>query len=338
MVSGAEFNDLKALPDGSAWVSLRTFGGGDLIYGTSDGGRSWRAVAIPKELPNHLLGIQLIDKTHAFALLGRGLLTTADGGLTWRPVSLPPGLTFGLGAHFLTPTRGWYQDLAAYLDQAGQPSAMWWTSNAGASWSLLWRVTADHPADGPIPLDGTKYVLAFDGSVGWLAIGLQGSSRLLQTRDGGHTWSGTALPGSEPMLLYSVEPLAGDSAILLARAGARWWAIRSRDGGRTWPDRVPIPVSVPDTSGAYDRPAFIDWDHWMVAGGTVIHATSDAGRTWHDVHSKLPAGIFALHDLWLFPGGKGWATGSDAVRGGSLHVLVTGDGGTTWSLAPVPHL
>ena len=72
--------------------------------------------------------------------------------------------------------------------------------------------------------------------------------------------------------------------------------------------------------------------------GWELKATSDGGRTWREVRTKLPAGIYALHDLWLFPGGKGWATGSDAVRGGSLYVLATADGGTTWSLSPVPNL
>jgi photosystem II stability/assembly factor-like uncharacterized protein len=334
----AEFHDLKVASDGSAWVFLRNTLGDALIYGTSDGGVSWRQIAMPNQSSNDKYGIQLIDKTHGFVQRGRGLLATADGGQTWHAVPLPPGYTFGLGARFLTASRGWYQDLAAFPDQAAQPSSMWWTSDGGASWSLLWRVTADHPAEGPIPLDGAKYVLGFDGSLGWLSIRSAPSQRLLQTQDGGRTWSEASLPGTEPMLLYSVAPLADDSAILLARTGDRWWAVRSGDGGRTWANRVPIPISVPDSSGSYDSPAFIDKDHWMVAGGAVIHATSDAGRTWHDVHPKLPAGIFALHDLWLYPGGKGWATGSDAVRGGSLHVLVTADGGATWSLSPVPHL
>jgi photosystem II stability/assembly factor-like uncharacterized protein len=334
----AEFNDLKAVSGGSAWVFLRTTGGESLVYGTSDGGLSWRTIAIPTEASNNKEGIQLVDEIHGFVQHGRGLLATADGGRNWRPVPLPPGYTFGLGARFVTPSRGWYQDLEAYPDQAAQPSSMWWTSNAGASWSLLWRVTADQPAAGAIPLDGTKYVLGFDGSLGWLTLRVGSSHRLLQTADGGHTWAEATVPVSEAVLLYSVVSLPGDSAILLARGGSHWWAIRSRDGGRTWADGRPIPVSVPDNSGAYDRPAFIDLEHWMLAGGTVIHATSDGGRTWHDVHPKLPVGIFALHDLWLFPGGKGWATGSDAVRGGSLHVLVTADDGATWSLSPVPHL
>ena len=334
----ADFYDLKAASDGSAWVLLRTSRGDALIYGTSDGGLSWRPIATPNQSSNDKYGIQLVDESHGFVQHGHGLLATADGGRTWRAVPLPPGYSFGLGARFLTASKGWYQDLEVNPDQTAQPSSMWWTSNAGESWSLLWRVTADQPSAGAIPLDGVKYVLGFDGSLGWLSIRSAPSQRLLQTQDGGHTWSEASLPGTEPMLLYSVATLAGDSAILLARAGDHWWAIRSGDGGRTWANRVPIPISVPGTSGAYDLPAFVDPDRWMVAGGPVIHATSDAGRTWHDVHPKLPAGIFALHDLWMFPGGKGWATGSDAVRGGSLHVLATRDGGATWSLSPVPHL
>jgi photosystem II stability/assembly factor-like uncharacterized protein len=332
----AEFYDLKAAPGGYAWVFLRTTGGEGLVYGTSDGGVSWRPIPIPTESSRDKYGIQLIDESHGFVQHGRGLLATADGGRTWRTVPLPPGYTFGLGARFLTASRGWYQDIRAYPDQAAQPSSMWWTSNAGASWSLLWKVSADQPAAGAIPLEGSKYVLGFDGSLGWLALRLASSHRLLFTQDGGLTWSESALPGGEPVLLGSVVSLPGDSAILLSRTGTRWWAIRSRDGGRTWADRVPIPIT--DSPGAFDSPAFIDKDHWMVAGGAVIHATSDGGRTWHDIRPKLPAGIFALHDLWLFPGGRGWASGSDAERGGSLHVLATTDGGATWSLSPVPHL
>lgn len=337
LATSAEFLDLNAAQDGSAWVFLRTAGGDSLIYGTSDGGRSWRPLDIPRESSRDKYGIQLIDASHGFLQHGRGLHATADGGRTWRPVPLPPGYTFGLGARFLTATRGWYQDIRAYPDQAAQPSSMWWTSNAGASWSLLWKVSVDQPAAGAIPLEGSKYVLGFDGSLGWLSLRQGSSQSLLFTQDGGRTWSESALPGGEPMLLGSVVSLPGDSAILVVRGdGARYWGIRSRDGGRTWAYRVPLPIT--GTPGAYDRPAFIDQDHWMVAGGPVIHATSDGGRTWRDFRPKLPAGIFALHDLWLFPGGKGWATGSNAERGGSLFVLMTTDGGATWSLSPVPHL
>jgi photosystem II stability/assembly factor-like uncharacterized protein len=94
-------------------------------------------------------------------------------------------------------------------------------------------------------------------------------------------------------------------------------------------------ATLPDRS-AYDRPAFVDSDHWLVAEGSVIHTTTDGGQTWRDKHAHLPGGIVALHDLWLFADGKGWATGTDI--GGGVHVLRTNDGGNSWSLSPVPQL
>ena len=83
----AEFRDLKAASDGSAWVFLRTTRGEALIYGTSDGGLSWRPIAMPNQSSNDKYGIQLIDKTHGFLQQGRGLLATADGGQTWSEAS-----------------------------------------------------------------------------------------------------------------------------------------------------------------------------------------------------------------------------------------------------------
>ena len=38
----------------------------------------------------------------------------------------------------------------------------------------------------------------------------------------------------------------------------------------------------------------------MVTGGAVIHATSDAGRTWHDVHPKLKFNAHGANQLDFF--------------------------------------
>ena len=332
----AEFKDLQAVSADSAWVSATTPDGQALQYATSNGGRSWHELTIPQGVVTHKYGMEMIDKSDGLIQLDRGLLSTVNGGASWDVVPLPPGQTFGLGAHFLDSKRGWYQDLAAYPDQAAQPSSMWWTSNGGALWSVLWQVNTDHPAAGAIPLVGAKFVLAFDGTNGWLTVRQGDAERLLETINGGSSWSSTSLPISDPVGMIDFRFVGDDSAILVARGGSGWWALRSRDGGRTWMDARTLPMSIPPGSGAYDRPALMDSDHWLVADGLVIHATSDGGSKWQDIHPRLPSGIVALHDLWLFRGGKGWATGADASLG--YHVLTTSDGGSTWTLSAVPHL
>jgi photosystem II stability/assembly factor-like uncharacterized protein len=335
-VATAQFKDVQAVSADFAWIFMTTLDGEPLLYASSDVGRSWRAIAVPKAGVDNKYGFQLIDRTNGILQLGHGVMSTTNAGQSWLPVPLPPGQTFGPGAHFLTADQGWYQDLTAYPNQAAQPSSMWWTSNRGVSWSLLWQVNADRPLAGPIPLDGTKFVLGFDGSRGWLTIRHGDSEYLLETFDGGRTWSETTLPLSGPILLIDLRLLPDGSAILIARNDGSWRAIRSNDGGRTWADSRRVPINSAAAGGVYDRPALLDYQHWVFAGGAVLRSTSDGGQTWSDVQSRLPTGISALHDLWLFPGGKGWATGTDA--GGQYQILTTSDGGSTWAFSPVPHL
>ena len=331
-----QFQDLQAISAGSAWVFMTALDGTGLLYASTNGGNAWSQLTVPQSAAAQKYGIQLIDARHGLLQLQRGLMSTADAGRSWHQVPLPPGQSFGLGAHFITADSGYYQDLAAYPNQAAQPSSMWWTADAGTSWRLIWQVNADHPAAGAIPLDGTKFVLAFDGSKGWLVVRQGDSQRLLETVNGGQSWSTTPLPVLDPVILYDIQFLGDGSAILIARIGSGWFALRSRDAGRTWVDARTLPMALPPGSGGYDRPALMDFDHWLIADGSVIHSSPDGGLTWHDMHAKLPSGILSLHDLWLYRGGKGWATGADASLG--YHVLTTSDSGSTWTLSPVPHL
>ena len=129
---------------------------------TNDAGRTWRELPVPASVgADEKLGLQVIDETHAMLQLGRGLLATSNGGRTWRGMPLPQGQRVGFGAQFLDPQQGWYIDRAVYPGQSEQPTAMWWTSNGGASWSERWRVDAQPPQVGGVPLEEIKYVLGF---------------------------------------------------------------------------------------------------------------------------------------------------------------------------------
>ena len=328
------FGDLGVISGREAWVCLRSASSG-LLYATSDGGRTWRKLPIPQVDDKY--GVQPIDATHGLLQLGRGLYATSNGGRSWHVVPLPPGETFGLGARFLTPAQGWYLDLAVDPNRPEQATALWWTSNGGASWRMLWRVDAAHPTAGGVPFYGYKYVLGFrDALTGWLSVRVGSSGRLLQTSDGGRSWSEVPLPLPTTALPTHVEVLSGGAAVLLAVSGAAWVALPSRDGGRTWEEPRAVPIGAPSPGSGPDRPYFVDHDHWAVADGTRLHVTADAGRTWGDVEAVLPEGLTSLHDLWLTSTGAGWATADDAK--GGTYVLHTIDSGSHWSDTHVPHL
>lgn len=333
------FQDFEVASPTVAWVCLVSQPtGGGLGYATSDGGRTWRQMTLPSSgTADGKFGVQVVDGMHGMLQLGHGLYATSDGGRGWRAVPLPPGEHFGPGAHFLSASVGWYLDLEVDPGRTQQPTAMWWTSDGGASWSELWRVDARHLESRGVPLDGSKYVLGFrDATTGWMGVSQAGFSRLLVTADGGHSWSPVSLPLHEPAALIDLQLLPGGAAVLLARTPTARLAVPSRDGGRTWEEGRPVPIIAPSPGRSDDRVSFTDHDHWAVADGARLRVTSDAGLTWRDVPTSLPAGISTLHDLWLTADRQGWATADDAA--GDVRVLHTTDAGAHWSLSHVPYL
>lgn len=321
-----------------AWACLVPLPTGTgLLYASSDNGGTWRQLPFPSpQSGDDKLGLQLIDATHGVLQVLGSLYTTADGGRHWRTASLPQGQRFAAGAHFLSPSQGWYQDLTAFPNQAEQPTAMWWTSDGGISWSERWRVDPQHPRSGALPLDGSKYVLSFrDPSTGWLEVTQGAASTLMMTSDGGRTWSPVKLPVREAAGFTDLELLSDGSAVLVAKTGSGYMALPSRDGGLKWEEGRPIPIVTTPNRGQ-NRPSFIDHDHWATAEGSLLQTTSDAGQTWRTVRASLPPGVVALVDLWLTSSGDGWAIGEDGSE--NLRVLRTTDRGADWSLSPVPYL
>jgi len=321
--------DLEVVSGRVAWVITRPPGSGPLVLATSDSGRTWHRVELPASAAAEAkLGLQAIDQQHLVAHLTGGLLTTADGGRTWRAVPLPPGQRYGGGARFVDPMRGWYQDLSVDAGGAGQRTAMWWTVDGGVTWTELWRVDAQHPSAAGLTLDGTKLVLGFrDPSHGWLAVQRGDAGSVLATVDGGRSWSPIDLPVGEPAVADSLQVLGDGTIVLLERTRSGWVALASRGG--VWEGPRPVPIAPPGPDGETNRPAFTDHDHWAVADGGRMLVTADAGRTWRPAAVSLPDGVTMLRDLWLLPGGQGWAIAADAI--GTRVVLSTRDGGRRWS-------
>jgi len=135
---------------------------------------------------------------------------------------------------------------------------------------------------------------------------------LLETKDGGRSWQGTALSGADAM---NVAPPAGD---FFQIAGHNVY-METADGGQTWQD-------VPNDLPGLDLHAFVvdpaDPSHaWAFAVGNGLFETTDKGRTWE---LRQPGGWGALTSF--VDGGK-----TVLVGVGSTGLGRSEDGGRTWT-------
>ncbi|HEU4700682.1 MAG TPA: hypothetical protein VFS40_15970 [Gemmatimonadales bacterium] len=161
------------------------------------------------------------------------------------------------------------------------------------------------------------------------------------TTDGGATWRAGVVPGAEGLQFRDVEGVSAKEAYLLSIGnGTDSRIYHTTDGGQTWE----LQFENQDPAAFYDCFAF-----WTPNRG---YAFSDAvdgrfpvlrttnGETWQDIGDNLPAaqegeaGFSSGGTCTAVQGGKrGWiVTGGP----GQARVLLTTDGGDTWTAYPTP--
>lgn len=186
-------------------------------------------------------------------------------------------------------------------------------------------------------------------SEGWVLSGDQFSSRtLLWTTTAGREWKEITPPAAQCVYtdISSVFFLNTHSGwVLIDRNGKgqnetleEIDLASTRDSGTTWsitPVKIPRRYTVKKNLRGSGSLYFADFDHgWIGVSfedldtggyGSLDLATSDAGRTWHQV--ELP-GIFMFVNAR-----RGWAVVDGMHVGGSgqIELQATRDGGTTWT-------
>jgi photosystem II stability/assembly factor-like uncharacterized protein len=269
--------------------------------------------------------------SHECAATTKGVIElTTDGGQTWRPVLQTdrPVLTVAVEG----------SDRAWAMTQGNDH--LWTSDDAGLTWSL-------QSADG-VPTDEGISALSFaTDHEGW-AIGVGADWSLLATTDGGRTW--TQLPDPcHQAVPGGADDLIGITGISLPSRATGWVlchgepaagsstqaVFRSFDGGVTW-TRMWSDFTV-GLQGLEMLPSGVGWRwDWL---SVAVAATDDGGRTWSypgtqsrqlmnrygntpfaSVSFVTPTTGYGL--LGLYPGPR--------VRG---VLLVTTDGGATWSAA-----
>lgn len=167
---------------------------------------------------------------------------------------------------------------------------------------------------------------------------------LLQSRDGGRTWTerlrftsiydGMQMFGRDGFV-WGID-LAGrncgslDSSCHPQMPTFELDLFRTTDGGASW---TMLPANRIPTDGVF----FLDSEHgWIVAGspasglnGEVLYGTTDGGKTWNRI-GDLPAAPMG----WVYGVGNYRVTFSSAEHGwylGNNEIFATVDGGRSWS-------
>ncbi len=167
-----------------------------------------------------------------------------------------------------------------------------------------------------------RRLLAFDfidPEHGWVAFGNEDAADLLDTADGGQSWSAVT-SFDEPVIsldFTSLEHgwLATEEAL-----------VDTADGGRTW-----NPVAEPSGSSPIRDVLFIDGDRgWLVYNGGII-TTLDGGSTWSPIADPCTLRPPALTFVDAL---NGWAgcggVGATAMQPKQLYR--TTDAGQDWQL------
>jgi photosystem II stability/assembly factor-like uncharacterized protein len=262
------------------------------------------------------------DAQNAWAVGGGGtIMHSSDAGVTWQAQSTPTTEPLG-SVDFVDATRGWAVGGANWdsdMSDDAFTGVILGTSDGGVTWTRQLQLSNRAVAD----------VAFVNDQLGW-AVGSRGL--ILHTVDGGQTWSSQA-SGVRRNLMSVVFANADRGYI----GGADGTLLATSDGGLTWRQRKAAPFFWVDVSSlAVDGKGTL-WaglgSHTMSGNFPRLARSSNGGRTWRQV------GVGHDYDIWhvTASGQHVWATGPladsnmGAAVGGTSRVIVSVDGGATWT-------
>lgn len=238
-VPGAEaldFRDIQAFDADHAWILSIGPGEQSRIYGTTDGGKSWKMQFKNSDPRAFYDCFAFWDSKHAIVMSdsvdGRFPLLVTSDGETWKPLTphvLPAALPNegGFAASGTCVAVAGKND--AWFVTGGPAARVFHTANRGMDWEVF-----QTPVLSGAPTQGI-FSVAFDGRQHGVIVGgnyqepKTAGKNAAYTSDGGKTWT------------LSEKPPAGyRSAVALVPGSHTWIAAGtsgadvSEDSGRTW--------------------------------------------------------------------------------------------------------
>jgi photosystem II stability/assembly factor-like uncharacterized protein len=306
-------------------------GGDDAVFKTADGGGTWT----PKTMAPILGGYPMIEfasETHGW-IAGRfgQVYATEDGGATWslRPIGTLLDVT---GVSFVDELNGWVSADAGY----GGRIAVFHTSDGGLTWTCQKSDTL-----GYLQNISFRPGNALDGiAVGAYIPGVTG--RVLQTHNGGDTWTSATLPLWAPGQPYMTKLWAAcqiDASNAWVGGYEDSLLFKTTNAGGTW--SLVDAVGQEEGYGPDVRSiVFADLTHGWIATGRDTFHTGNGGAAWSYVPNRTLAWNGNLTGFSFPSADHGWAVigegGLYKYDGGVAAVKynVTATHGTGGSITP----
>lgn len=347
---------------------------GDLYY-TSNSGRDWNKInqirsarPTPAQLRFITPEVGCIPLASGAGPISGGFMFTRDGGKSFDTMDANGGITSALEVDFTSRQQGWaigtdanYGDYLVHttdggktwtqvyprirptedmafadnqngfgLGQLSDPGALLYTPDGGDTWESPYSFSKDfRPSMLTFTGRNNGWVLAASKSTGNMAI--------LKSSDSGKTWAplAGAVPVTETSLTVCFRFFDPDNGLLISRKPDSTNFYRTQDGGKTWQ------VSEEKSSKYINQFSFVSAKQgWQVNlsgnGHTVDLCRTEDGAAWQ------PLGQIGTdtrsYGITFISKDKGWMLVEEPPfqSGSSKKLLVTADGGKTWSSSLFP--
>jgi len=269
--------------------------GSQQVFLTRDGGLTWRYISDSTSSLN-MDDCSFSSENTVTCVGGEQVDRTVDGGETWERRIVPGGVDLS-GVSFVTDDVGWV---------VGSRGEIFHTTDGGQTWVPQSAGTFSDLTD--VEFVDERAGAAVGETRDWSCWGCK-LYRVFYTGDGGATWSWHRVP-------WDVYDIAWAGSTLAVATGEGIYL--SEDGGETW--RMAFDASFGVRSAAIlNSTTAVALDRW---GG--IHRTSDGGDTWvTDFESFTREN---LSDVWFTDRNTGIVVGDNGT------ILRTTDAGQTWEL------
>jgi len=214
------------------------------LLASTNGGRTWDALPLGDDAMSTATG-----SDGSIVIAGHDVFRASrDGGATWTSIAtdLPSLDIHGFARDPADPTRMW-----AYPVTGG----LWESTDGGATFVQVRSDNVLLPT--AISAGGTSRLFGID------------TTGLIESLDGGRTWSSLAMPPTFPMTSFAAS---ADGRVLYA--GAQDGLYRSEDGGRSWSATTYAGSAFALATSPDGRTVI------LVDRATDVYRSDDGGATW----------------------------------------------------------